>query len=908
MSTASPTFSQLKAQVAAIHQKVPQARVIGIRTAGRWTAERRKREGEQSYLIQQCDSPLAMRQALRETVDEATTKILITPLEEKDLSDDILLRLAKRRLFPIDTWQIVRSLFQAPTVDPRLTRFGWIADMLLDLVPVEGYPAARGGFLDADTVWPLLLRYGIGLTAETPDLTSLLKWSLDADAAARFRGAGQAFREAATEWLAEKAGPVAEVILSCVARLERPDAVPLGLAVGVVYHKAAAGKLERASGKMEERFLGSGKPPEATLVQRWSTAATEVVRALRHTDPRVYRQTLQRTDEILAEVQAESFAYLSDVSPLGFDQRLGRFGQSLADVLANKAWDVLDGLIEARQAVRDHDQSAREMRRLERVDMAVRLVRWLGERDQRGEVKHPSLALAADEHLRDGGFVDWARLSLRSGDPVQILSEAYVRLFEAVTQIREAQAHGFAQLLVDWTAAGSQADDFVPVERFLEQIVAPFAVDSSVLVIVIDGMSVAVCRELLADLTRHEWVALCEPGRNFNRSGIATIPSVTEFSRTSLLTGCLQQGTSNEERTGFAEHPALVARCRTGSPPVLFHKATLQESDDAVLAADVRREIGSAHRKIVGVVINAVDDNLLKGGQIDTRWSRDEIKVLPALLHEARMARRLVVLVSDHGHVLDCQTQGRPGDGGERWRVASGEPAADELLIQGQRVAVEGHRLIAPWSERVRYGMAKNGYHGGLTPQEMVVPIVVLASGDKFPAGWREQPVDTPAWWDEPSRIEPVVAQPAPALKPAKAAPGTLFDLHGGEETPQEPKKADEPRQTEEPKKADEPCPAWVPRLLASAVFEQQKQLGGRGLPADELFNKLLGMLDRRGGKMTSVALARALEFPALRLPGLLAKVQRVLNIDGYAVLSRDEASDTVELNRELLLKQFDLV
>jgi len=138
VSTASPTFSQLKAQVAAIHQKVPQARVIGIRAAGRWTAERQKRAGEQSYLIQQCDSPLAMRQALRETVDEATTKILITPLEERDLSDDILLRLAKRRLFPIDTWQIVRSLFQAPTVDPRLTRFGWIAEMLLDLVPAEG--------------------------------------------------------------------------------------------------------------------------------------------------------------------------------------------------------------------------------------------------------------------------------------------------------------------------------------------------------------------------------------------------------------------------------------------------------------------------------------------------------------------------------------------------------------------------------------------------------------------------------------------------------------------------------------------------------------------------------------------------------------------------------------------------
>ena len=331
--------------------------------------------------------------------------------------------------------------------------------------------------------------------------------------------------------------------------------------------------------------------------------------------------------------------------------------------------------------------------------------------------------------------MDWARLSLRSGDPVQVLSEAYARLFEAVTQIREAQAHGFARLLADWTAAGSQADDLVPVERVLDEFVAPLAADSPVLVIVIDGMSVAVCRELLADLTRHEWVALCEAGRTFNRPGIATVPSVTEFSRTSLLTGRLQAGGAAEERAGFAEHPALLARCRSGYPPVLFHKATLQEAEDAVLAADVRKEIGSAHRKIVGVVVNAVDDHLLKGQQIDVRWSRDEIKVLPALLHEARMARRLVVLVADHGHVLDCQTQARPGEGGERWRVASGEPAADELLIQGRGCAVEGHRLIAPWSERVRYGMMKNGYHGGLTPQEMVVPIVVLSSSDKFPAG-----------------------------------------------------------------------------------------------------------------------------------------------------------------------------
>jgi hypothetical protein len=50
------------------------------------------------------------------------------------------------------------------------------------------------------------------------------------------------------------------------------------------------------------------------------------------------------------------------------------------------------------------------------------------------------------------------------------------------------------------------------------------------------------------------------------------------------------------------------------------------------------------------------------------------------------------------------------------------------------------------------------------------------------------------------------------------------------------------------------------------------------------------------------------LEFPAVRLPGLLAKAERILNVDGYDVLRRDDASDTIELNRGLLLKQFDLI
>ncbi|MGH7139615.1 MAG: hypothetical protein ACREHD_28070, partial [Pirellulales bacterium] len=83
--------------------------------------------------------------------------------------------------------------------------------------------------------------------------------------------------------------------------------------------------------------------------------------------------------------------------------------------------------------------------------MALRLVRWLAQCRQDGPTKARSFAEAAALQLREGGFVDWARLVLRSGDPVPEVSRAYARLFDEVTKVREEQAREFASLLRDWT-------------------------------------------------------------------------------------------------------------------------------------------------------------------------------------------------------------------------------------------------------------------------------------------------------------------------------------------------------------------------------------------------------------------------------------------------------------------------
>lgn len=901
MSQPAPTFGQLKAQVAAIrqHKNYANSRAIAIRSKGRWTGPAEYQDGDERYLIHQCDSPLAMRIALR-SGDENVTRLLITGLDDHEIGDDILTRLKPRKLVPLDSWQVIKTLFQARTVDPRLSQHSWLADTLMEVIPLQGFSPVASGFLDAETVWPILLDRVMGFNAGFIDLAALLKWSTNPVNVLRFKESHKGFRVAAAEWLTSVAGPAASVVMQCVEAQDRADALAVGLAARVLYHSSTAGKLEKACGKFEERYFG-GQSVEHSVVDRWAAAATEVVRLQMSSpsDLRVKQQILQRGDEIIREFGAESFASLSDTSPMGFDRRFAALGQCLDSAMKSHDSASYEALLNARSSLLQHDGSSRERRRLERVEMALRLVRWLSLQNS-PSVPH-SLADAAVFHLTEGGYVDWARFSLRSGDTNRELSETYARLCSKVTAVREQQSLRFAELLRDWTAVNTSDKFLVPVEQVLDRVVAPVAAQIPVLVVVLDGMSVAVFRELMADALGHDWQLLAEEGIGL-RPALATSPSITQVSRTSLLCGRLTQGGQAEERSGFESHPALLKACRSGSPPVLFHKGDIQNADDASLAANIRKEIASQHRKVVAVVVNAIDDHLAKGEQLDTRWTRDEIKVFPVLLHEARSAGRTVILLSDHGHILDCNTSGEQNDGGERWRLDHAELRPGELRISGPRVMLpEAKTHIAPWSESVRYSQKRNGYHGGISPQEMVIPIAVLSARELPPTGWSEAPVDQPVWWDllSPSTTSQDVDAPQLRVaKPKEKPAGRLFDPHDVAPVPSVPTVVSPSKDYSD----------WIKALLSSAIFAEQRKLGGRSVPDDEVFARLLAAISERGGKITVTALARSLNYRLSGLPFLLAAVQRVLNVDGFTVLNRDSASDTIELNRNLLLTQFDLV
>ena len=79
--------------------------------------------------------------------------------------------------------------------------------------------------------------------------------------------------------------------------------------------------------------------------------------------------------------------------------------------------------------------------------------------------------------------------------------------------------------------------------------------------------------------------------------------------------------------------------CDKRHPPVLFHKAEVTEGSRGVLSKDVNDAILETKNRIVGVVINAIDDRLSSAQQIRDDWTINRISPLATLLkrHETQI-------------------------------------------------------------------------------------------------------------------------------------------------------------------------------------------------------------------------------------------------------------------------------
>ena len=813
--------------------------------------------------VRTSSSPLQIRAWASQT--RSAPVAVITGCPNAALGEDLVARAARRKVHSVDRWEIAAELFGAEHVTRGLAEHTAVADALIDARPDHGYPKVTRKILDLDTALDALAASLLGLSAESID--EMIDWAETPRTARTVQAVEEAVIGPIEKRMSDRFGPAVSVIFAALRTGTAAELTACAIACDVIYHREQP--TADAAIRLEAHFGGRRLPDEA--FRQLAAAAKDRLHTKQHSEAR-RKRWLTAADELLGELGATEHAWRSDFLPTGFRQRLSRAAEAIdawrtAPNEAGAERAVQDRLYDARQ----HFQAAEVPHRVGRLEMAARLVRRAS-----AVVAEPgTLAEEVDAYIGDGAWLDLARTLVSQSDP-----EPAVRsLCEVLTVQADEAAHKRAEMSAHLlsTASHSLHGDNIGVEHILHNVVAPVAVERPTLLVVLDGMGWPSFLDILTQLERDGWQALRPTGMTRAVAALAVLPTVTELSRTSLLCGTVRSGDKGSEQRAFCSHGSLVGVSSGHRPPRLFHKADLRRGGLDTVHRDVLDAVSNPTNRILGVVLNNVDERLKDVAPPSGGWRLDDLAPLQDILDAARSCGRAIVFTADHGHVLERGSVHRPGEGGERWRSTDAGPVgAGEVEVRGPRVLAPNGAAILPWDEKLRYGPQRNGYHGGITASEVIVPVVVLSAD--APDGWELTAVRPPAWWN--STVEAAARHPKPTpssfLPRRKAEPRepTLFDV------------AEMPPATTDA----------IDRILESAqVSGQMSRLRLDDQPVAEI----LRLLDSAGTFVGEHRVAAQVGVPLVRMNRLVGQMQRLLNIDGYPVI--ESRSGEVRFDRELL-------
>ena len=902
-------------QIAAVRRKVEawlaendQQTAIALRGRPEWTDDPVLTVNNRTVRIVPCPTPLAARAALHDRADTELL-VLLTDLTDVDLGDGVLAHVSRCTVRSIDAWDMVRQMFGLETLDPTLAdkRFGggsWLAAALTDLAPQEGWPPPAGTVLTRDHALRCLTGQLLGLARDQLDISGLLEWSTHAPAVMDFTRLSADTVAGVTAFLADTAGPAAAAVMAAVRAGHGVDAIALGLVAAALWPRSANKspvdtQIAIARTRLEPLF-GGLRLNEAQADALRTAAEAWVDRAAHSENRGDAQRALARAETLAADIHATDLMEASELLPTGLVCRLRTLADAIGRAVDQTAVDrtaadtvtPATAVAEAERAlaiVEQHRFVEPHIRDTAR--MAVRLLRWLSTTDS---APPATLLDAVHRQVRDDAWVDRARLDVFAGSTNPQVTQAYKKLYHAVDARRRAHDEQFAHHLAAAARADSQPGTLLRVEDVLERLVRPILNHGRrVLLVILDGMSTAAATELAESVVRSgAWLELTPAGGP--RTGVlAALPTVTEASRCSLLSGRIAVGRQKEESA------ALQQRFPDS---LLLHKAGLRAGAGAALDPEVVSAVEDPFVPLVAAVVNTIDDALDRSDPGTIVWSQENINAVRDLLAHAQ--ERVVVLVSDHGHVIDRGKDAitRPSPSSEnRWRPAQPAAGDGEIPIAGPRVALGGGTVVLPWREDIRYGPRKAGYHGGATPAEAVIPLIVLSAGheDAVP-GWQGAPVASPTWWREPVTDMATPATQAPATR-RKPLPRTdqgpvLFDLNP----------ATVPPPTGQPPAGQSAAHHHlITQLLASEIYTQ-RNVGRTRLPNDRVA-RMLAVLLAGGGRASMETLAADAAVPAHRIAGTVTALRKLLQVEGYAVVELDADGVTVKLDEALLIEQFHL-
>ncbi|MET8541077.1 BREX-2 system phosphatase PglZ [Kitasatospora sp. NPDC004799] len=855
------------------------------------------------------DSVLGIIEAWQEhrsTASEGDFLVVATGVDDAQLGWDVRAYAAGRRILTIENAQIVMQRFGVLQLDPTIQQQTWLLDALLDAEPADGWPRV-GTVLTRDAALAALVPARLGLRRgdgsltgpgqdTTIDADTLLAWSRTPAGPQRFTELAPQERAAMKAWLGETAGPAVPVLLSLVEAGLGHDAMALGLLASALRDPSADSDAALAVGGLFGQVTPRRNELQSFAEAVEGTVTRWIGQARTNEDARQrVLSVIDRADELAVRVG------LTD------SLRGNRFlGSSLTGQLRRVCALARQSPADAESALADlsgHGLAALHPNRVLVAEMAVRVARWLA----LPQPQVTSVAAGVRTHLADWGWVDRALTVLWHGDPSgDTATDQDLRaLYEEAALRRSVLDEAFARRLATWAphATAQQPGECLVIENVLASTVVPLLRKDgpAPFVLVLDGMSSAVAAQLGEETEREGWLETVPPSPDgaapARLAAVSMFPSVTEISRASLLSGAAVKGGQTVETTGFT---TFWRRHQRSS--VLFHKAAIGGQSGRFLSEELT--VALASDSVVGVVLNTIDDALDKGQEgRRTTWGIDSVTYLRELLAAARSYGRPVVLVADHGHVLER----KPGEGptandsaaSARWRT--GTPAEGEVLLAGPRVFEGGGTIVAPWREDIRYTGRRAGYHGGAALAEVTVPVLMLVpSRDAMPKDWvalpREQAV--PGWWaPSAERFRPEAEASAGPLADATPIdrPGPVADAEENSDTPAEPVGA--------------VATTLGTQVVGSVVYKAQKEYV-RKAPETKVVVAVIDALHHAGGTMSPAALVAAISATGRyrrNIDGFIAILQRLLNIEGYPVLGFIDSGHTVKLDVTMLIAQFQL-
>lgn len=947
------TVMTTRASLPVLRELIDEARgknyhdgVLGVRAAPEWQGTRTFTHGKMPVRIEPCVSALAVREALLSRAS-GEWLIVLTDRSDDDLGVGVLSHLIGHRLRTPDPWAAVRHRFAATGIDPALyamTGNRDVATGLLAATPSSGWSPALGGVLTRDHAFGSVAAVHLGLTDPIVDVSSVLAWTTEPALAVRVSDlrtlAGNPVADAVLDWAAGCTGAISPAVLHLLGGGEARDVVPLGLVAGLLAEARDNGTVEEsrvardALIRMEPR-TGGTTLPTASLAS-WAVESSAVVTGmLRSPIGQAVAQTLlARADGLLTAFRADGLAGGSDLLPSGLTQRFAALAAELRSSTSgvsagdpDRALVSLDALARVERAwarVAAHHLAGSDDRRTSAFHAAVRLARWLA---SPSSVDSTGLASRVRRHADQDAWADSAANDAASGVSDPELGAGLAAALAAARTRRAAHDTAFADALAAYTRDDLSDQNVLCIENLLPEVIMPLAREVPMLLLVLDGMSAGVGAEVAASILarpRDGWAEALLKGQPRRSAAIAALPTLTEVSRASLLCGGLRVGGQETERNGFA----ALARAHGLKDAPLFHKGPLDSARPGyALADDVAAAIVDVTRRpLVTCVLNTVDDALDRSDAGGIAWGSDTVKHLAPLLDRARHAGRVVILTADHGHVVE-RRQGTqrpyPEMSSSRSRAATTPPGDGEVLVSGRRVLLHDGTAVLAVDENLRYGPLKSGYHGGASPAEVVVPVVVLVPG-AVPADsdLRLAPPQEPSWWTDPILSAPAAAS-SPATssatapsRPSRPAPdlrrrpdesvATLFDVPEAETSGTGFKNV-RPETALKPQVAPAPD-SVIAAVLKSQAYTAHKKSTGRVSITDAQVKALLeALLAAPSYRLAPSAAASALGVSPVLLRGAVLQAQQLLNIDGYPVVRIDADGATVILDGTLLAEQYGI-